>query len=544
MAAWEPPEEEANLYWTALVLALVVLAIIAIIVLNRFYAKSTRDTALIRTGAGGRKIVIDGGALALPFLHKIDRMTMRSMRLGVERAGNAALITADRLRVDVAVEFHVRVAPTPDGIATAAQAFGSKAFREDEMQVLLSGKLIDAVQGEAASRTMDALHEDRTGFVSAVATRLAANLSNSGLMVDSVSLVRLDQTPFSALDDTNAFNAVGMRRLAELISENRKARVDVEADTDIAIRKRQLEQAKQRHSIEREQEDSEIAKRLDIEQRRIEAEAEIETARTRSGTLTEEARIERERGVKQAEIERDLHLRKREMEAITEVEQHKIDNAILIATKRAEETLQQAKTETARLKIVEAQEAVQTSKDVAVAERARKLGMLRAVEEAEVDDTKVKSQVSTILALAKAEGEAIELRGNAERGRLLAEAEGKRAQIEAENQQSDALLRSRLEIHKLDRMPEIAAQMMKPVEKIDSIRINQITGPGHNGGGGTGDSSPFNQVLDSILGMSLQLPMMKKLGDEIGLDFDVQVAGRTADAAGRAASAARSKKDS
>jgi flotillin len=229
------------LFWTVIVLALIVLAIVAIVVLNRFYAKSTRDTALIRTGAGGRRIVIDGGTLAFPFLHKIDRMNMRSMRLTVERSGNAALITADRLRVDIAVEFHVRVAPTPDGIATAAQAFGSKMFREDEMQALLSGKLVDAVQGEAATRTMDSLHEDRTGFVSAVAARLAANLASSGLTVDSVSLVRLDQTPFSALDDTNAFNAVGMRRLAELISENRKARIDVEADTDIAIRKRQLE---------------------------------------------------------------------------------------------------------------------------------------------------------------------------------------------------------------------------------------------------------------------------------------------------------------
>ena len=532
------------MYWTLLVLALIVLAVIAIAVMNRFYAKSTRDTALIRTGAGGRRIVIDGGALALPFLHKIDRMNMRSMRLAVERAGNTALITADRLRVDVALEFHVRVQPTVEGIATAAQAFGSKAFREDEMQALLAGKLIDAVQGEAAVRTMDALHEDRTGYVAAVAARLAENLASSGLMVESVSLVRLDQTPFATLDDTNAFNAVGMRRLAELISENRKARVNVEADTDIAIRRRHLEQAKERLSIEREQEDTEIAKRLDIEQRRIQADTEIETARTRSGALSEEARIERERQTKQAEIERDLHLRKREMEAITEVEQNKIDNAILIAGKRAQETLEQAKTESARLKIVEAQEEVQTSREIAVEERARRLALLRAAEEADVDDARTKSKASSIRALAKAEGEATELRGNAERGRLVAEAEGKRAQIEAENQQSDALLRARLETHKLDRLPEIAAQMMKPVEKIDSIRINHIGGLGQNGGGtGGGDSSPFNQALESILGMSVQLPMMKKLGDEIGLDFDAQLAGRTADAAGRAAAATRTKKD-
>ncbi len=533
--------------WFLSLVVLIVLAAIAIAVLNRFYVKSTRDTALIRTGAGGRRVIIDGGAIAWPFLHKIDRMNMRAMRMVMERAGANALITSDRLRIDMALEFHVRVEPSEDGIARAAQALGSSAFREDEMQALLGPNLVDAVQAEVAVRTMDGLHEDRSGFVDAVAARLSAKLERSGLIVDSVSLVRLDQTPFSALDDSNAFNAVGMRRLAEVVSENRKARIDIETATDIAIRKRQLEQTRERLTIERQQEESEIAKRLDIEQRRLQADAEIETARAGSNRITEEARIEREREIKQAEIERDLHLRKREMEALTEVETRKIENAIEVAAKRAEESLQQAKTETARSKIVEAQETVQTSKDLAVAERARKLALVKAAQDAEVDDRKVKSQVSSLLSVAKAEGQAASIRGDGERERLVAEAVGRKAQIEAENLQSAAVLGARLEMHKIDAMPEIAAQMMKPVEKIDSIRINQIAGLGGGGGGsageGGGNTSPFNQALESILGMSVQLPLMKKIGDEIGLDFDAQLGGRTADAAGRATAATRVKKD-
>ncbi len=528
--------------WFLSLVALIVAAAIVIAVLNRFYVKSTRDTALIRTGAGGRRVVIDGGAMAWPFLHKVDRMNMRSIRLTMERAGANALITSDRLRVDMALEFHVRVQPTEEGIARAAQALGSKAFRDDEMQALLAPNLIDAVQAEVAVRTMDALHEDRSGFVAAVSARLASKLESAGLMVDSVSLVRLDQTPFSALDDSNAFNAVGMRRLAEVISENRKARIDIETATDIAIRKRQLEQVRERLAIERQQEETEIAKRLDVEQRRLQADAEIETARASSNRISEEARIEREREVKQAEIERDLHLRKREMEALTEVETRKLDNSILIAAKRAEETLQQARTETARGKVIEAQETVQTSKDVAAAERARKLALVKAAQDAEVDDRKVKSQVSSLLSVAKAEGQAASMRGDGERERLVAEAVGRRAQIEAENTQSDAVLAARLEMHKLDRLPEITAQMMKPVEKIDSIRINQIAGLGQGNGTG-GGSSPFNQALESILGMSVQLPLMKKIGDEIGLEFDPQIGGRTADAAGRATGAMRVKKE-
>jgi len=70
---------------------------------------------------------------------------------------------------------------------------------------------------------------------------------------------------------------------------------------------------------------------------------------------------------------------------------------------------------------------------------------------------------------------------------------------------------------------------MKPVEKIDSIRINQVsgfggsTGPagagGESGAEGSGDKPPVNQVLDSILGMAIQLPALKNIGDSIGYDF-------------------------
>ena len=88
-----------------------------------------------------------------------------------------------------------------------------------------------------------------------------------------------------------------------------------------------------------------------------------------------------------------------------------------------------------------------------------------------------------------------------------------------------------LEQHRLDRLPEIIAQMMKPAEKIDSIRIHQVTGfggssSGGGSGGGGGDAAqraPVTQVMDSILGMALQLPAMKSIGDSIGVDLSAAV---------------------
>lgn len=521
--------------WLVVLIAAIIALIVIIVFLNRFYVKSSRDMALIRTGAGGRRVLMDGGAVALPILHRVERMNMRTMRLRVDRSGAVSLISEDRLRVDVAMEFHVRVEPTPEGVATAAQAFGATAFREAEMQSLVEGKLIDAVQAEVAVRSMDQLHEQRDIFVEAVAARLAPNLARSGLMLESSSLIRLDQTPFQALDENNAFNAVGMRRLAETIAENKKARVEIETEADIAVRRRQLEQVKQRLGMEREQEEAEIAKRLDLEQRRIELDVAIKNSQTEAERATEEARILRAREVKLAEIGRDLALRRQEMEALLAVETQKIDNSIRIAAKRGEEQIAEAKTEAARTKMVEAQESVQTARDLATAERSRTLAVMKAAEAGEVEDANVKSRAEALLALARAEGDAARLRADAERHRLIAESEGKAALIEAENAQSEAILRLRLEMHKLDRLPEIATQMMKPVEKIDSIRINQISGPGWGGGqGGEGGSQgAFQSALDSIMGMAVQFPALKRLGEEIGVDIDANLATRAQDSINR-----------
>ena len=115
--------------------------------------------------------------------------------------------------------------------------------------------------------------------------------------------------------------------------------------------------------------------------------------------------------------------------------------------------------------------------------------------------------------------------------------------IAAENAMDPALIAMRIEERRLDRMPDIMTQMMKPVEKIDSIKINQI--------GGFGSQAPrekeegvgtaFGTAMDQILSMAVRLPAMKQMGEEIGLDFDANLAGRTADYANRLTS--KNRKD-
>ena len=504
-----------------IVIAIVVIAI-GVVFLNHFYRKSSRDVALARTGFGGQKIVLSGGCIALPFLHKVDEINMRTNRIEVKRTGEKSLITADRIRVDVELEFYVRVLPTMEGVATAAQSLGARSLNPEGIRNLLEGRFVDALQSVVATETMDGLHEKRGEFVRRVADLMRDNLSQNGVLLDSVSLTRLDQAPFAALDENNAFNAVGMRKLAEIIAINKKQRTEIEAEADIAVRQTQLEATKQRLTLEQQEEEARIGQRLEIEKVKAISDAESAKAREEAMVSTEHARIERERETKAREISKQREIRKLEIEAQLTSELNKVDSAIRLAEKQADEAKAQANTELARTDLVLAQEHVQTQRERVVADRSREIALKRVQEQGEVEAAKAESDSAVLLKRVQAESQAVRTKADAERIRLLAESEGNKALIAAENSRSDSVMKVQLERYRLDRLPEIMAQMMKPVEKIDSIKIHHLSGLGGTPGAaasGSDNRPPVNQVMDSIMGMALQLPALKSIGESIGYDF-------------------------
>ncbi|MCR9127174.1 MAG: SPFH domain-containing protein [Rhodobacteraceae bacterium] len=507
--------------WFLTVVILLVLAVLVILFFNRYYRKATREISVVRTGAGGQKVILDGGCVALPFLHRVAEVNMRTSKLEIERLGPKSIITKDRLRVDIGAEFYVRVDATVNGVATAAQALAGKSFRAADLEEVLEGKLVDAMLSVAARYTMDELQDNRAGYVREVSEILAPNLALNGLMLESVSLTRMDQTPFHALDENNAFNALGMRRLAEIIAVNKKERAVIEADADVSVRQSQLDATKRKLTISREEEEAMIAQQREIEVARARSSAETAEEQATSEQRREAARIAREREVRLSEIARDTELRRKALESELNSALVKSENAVTMAAKKAKVAEAEAAAIAARTAEAEAEERVQTVRETAQAEREKLLALIRAAEKAEVDDTRVRSEAGTIVSMAEAEARATTDRAKATRDRLIAEAEGRAQIIAAENAQSPELIAMKLDEARLRALPEIVERMVKPAEKIESIRINHMTGFAGGGGGGEGggDKSTVNQVVDSVLGMALQLPAVQKLGEEVGMNI-------------------------
>lgn len=516
--------------WFVTIVLLIIAAILIILFLSRYYRKATREISVVRTGLGGQKVVLDGGCLALPFLHKVAEVNMRTSKLEIDRLGPKSIITKDRLRVDVGAEFYVRVEASVEGVATAAQALAGKSFRAADLEDILEGKLVDAMLSVAARYTMDELQDNRAGYAREITEILSDNLAQNGLMLESVSLTRIDQTPFHALDENNAFNALGMRRLAEIIAVNKKERAVIEADADVSVRQSQLDATKRKLTISREEEEAMIAQQRDIEIARSRSAAETAEEQSVSEKRREAARIEREREVRAAEIERDTELRKQTLSSELNSALKKSENVVTLAKKRSEEAKAEAEAIAAKASEAEAEERVQTVRETAAAEREKALALIRAAEQAEVDDRRVKSEADTITSMAEAEAKAMLDKANATKSRLISEAEGKAAIIEAENAQSAELIAMKLDEARLRTLPDVVERMMKPAEKIETIRINQMTGFGGAAGTGDGgaDKSTVNQVVDSVLSMALQLPAVQKLGEEVGMNIGDGVRGLSA----------------
>ena len=510
------------------------------LVLGRLYRRATREVSLVKTGAGGKSVIMDGGTFVVPLLHEISPVNMKTLRLEVQRSHEGALITKDRMRVDVGVEFYVSVNATEEGVGRAAQTLGDRTFFVDQLRELIEGKLVDGLRAVAAQMSMDQLHENRAEFVQEVQNAVSEDLLKNGLELESVSLTALDQTPFEALDENNAFNAVGMRKLAEVIAASKKERAEIDADADVSVRRAAMEAERLKLKIEQDEQQAAIAQRQEIATLEAAQEAEIARRQEDAEREKEQARIKREEAIRAADIARERAIREAEIARDRELEVADQERQIIIATKSEEESRASASADAARAEATKAAESIETARSVATAERAKRIALIEAEREAEREATRIRlaAQAEKDAAQdraearreeARADADALTIRADAKKTDLLAEAEGRRAIVEAENAIAAEIVNMKVALARLEKLPEVVAQMVKPAEKIDSIKIHHVGGmnglPGSSSGGDNSTKAPINQALDSIMGMAVQMPALKKLGEDLGVSMEDGVAG-------------------
>jgi uncharacterized membrane protein YqiK len=278
----------------SLILYLIILAIavvIAVYLLRWLYRRSTKETAFVRTGFGGEKVVVSGGAFVIPVLHDVTLVNMTVMRIEVARRESQALITKNRMRVDVIAEFFVKVGSSREAVGNAAQTLGRRTLEPDGTRDLLEGRFASALRTVAAQMTLEELHEQRQEYAQRVKTVALEGLSQNGLDLESVALVDLDQTNLEFFDSSNAFDAEGLTQLTETIESRRRMRNEIEQRTQVEIRAQNLDAQRKVLDIDREGEYARLAQERDLEVRRTAQRLELARDRAIRDQESEQAQI-------------------------------------------------------------------------------------------------------------------------------------------------------------------------------------------------------------------------------------------------------------
>ena len=538
------------------ILAAAVIALVAIVVLWLLfwwlYRRATKELSFVRTGFGGQKVVMNGGALVLPVLHDIIQVNMNALRIDVARAARNALITKDRLRVDVSADFLVRVGADHEAIATAAQSLGTKTLRVELLKELIEGRLTDALRSVAAEMTMEELHEKRIEFVRRVRDTLFDDLASIGLELQSVSLTSLDQTDREHFNPQNAFDAEGLTRLTQEIESRRRQRNEIEQDTEVEIQLRNLKAEQEKLEIARDEEFARLEQERAVATRRAEQRSEVAAREAEKERETEEAKIASSMAVDLARVASDQELEARRIAAEQEVRERDIqrdiavelarhNRSIEIDTKAQEQSKVRAEAETARAKAERAVEAVETVREIERAERQKQIELIEAQREAEkssigtvssaaakreaaeelaeADRLQTASESDRIRAIAEAESESEKLRAAAQELRSSIEAAAKRAMNEADSGLSPELIDMKVRLAIIEHLEGMIAESVKPLEKIDGIKIVRIDGLTPQTVGPDGEKRETglsDEIVNSALRYRAHAPVLDQLLKDVG----------------------------
>ncbi|MEL6532259.1 MAG: flotillin domain-containing protein [Pseudomonadota bacterium] len=506
-----------------LITALIILLIAIVVVVwlfNWLYYRSTSDRAFVRTGLGGEKVVIAGGAFVLPIIHEVTPVFFSLSRLEVSAEKEDALITKDRARMDARAEFFLRVAEDPKAVSAAAKTLGNILADPDKLSAFFEGEFLGAMRSVAATMSMEEIHDDRAKFAEDVKARAGAALAQNGLELRSVAIRALDQTSLEYFNPANRFDAEGLTTLIRLVEDRRKLRNEIEQQSVVSIRERNLEAERETLALDRESALARLMQEQEIELRRAEQgaliaetrakqEAAAEQARitARKGTEvekiamrreideaelttqqeTERARIEAEKKTDQIRVNREENLRKLEIARQQTVELMELESKIAVLEKAATEAKVRIETGDQLAKAVEAEEAVKTRREVEGATREAEVAKIMAAKD---------SETQRLLATVSAEAE--------------------RLRNEAENLLSEDARAGRLRVQLIERLEAIVRETVKPMEKIDSIKVVHLGGAGIGEGGGA--RSPTDEVMDSVLRYRVQAPMIEELLKDVGVD--------------------------
>ena len=318
-------------------IAIIVAAIVIVVFLLLGYVKAPPDTAYIITGLGKRRILIGKAGIRVPFIERLDKLSLRVMQVDVKTS--EAVPTNEFINVTVDGVANIKVSSDPELLGRAAEALLN--LDQQQLITLVTQVLEGNMREIVGSVGLKEMVQDRQGVAKKITENVVPDMEKLGIEVvnfniqnfkdgagtienmgiDNVEQIRKNAqiakanaqrdiaiASSQAQEQANAVKVEADKKIAEqnaelavqqaemqIRADSKKAEADAaysiqqenqrktieiaKADADIARREKEAEIAEAEIAVKEKQLDAEIRKQADAENYRIAKQAEAELIR-------------------------------------------------------------------------------------------------------------------------------------------------------------------------------------------------------------------------------------------------------------------------
>lgn len=317
--------------------ALIIVAAVIVVFLLMGYIKAPPDTAYIITGLGKRRILIGKAGIRLPFIERLDKLSLRVMQVDVKTS--EAVPTNEFINVSVDGVANIKISSDPELLGRAAESLLN--MDQQELIALVTQVLEGNMREIVGSVGLKEMVQDRQGVAKKITENVVPDMEKLGIEVvnfniqnfkdgagtienmgiDNVEQIRKNAqiakanaqrdiaiASSQAQEQANAVKVEAEKKIAEqnaelsvqqaemqiradtkkaeadaaysIQQENQRKTIEIaKADADIARREKEAEIAQAEIAVKEKQLDAEIRKQADAENYRIAKEAEAELIR-------------------------------------------------------------------------------------------------------------------------------------------------------------------------------------------------------------------------------------------------------------------------
>ena len=421
----------------------IVVAFVVLVILVSGYLKAPPDTAYIISGLGKKRILIGHAGWKLPFLERVDKLSLRVMQVDVKTS--EAVPTNEFINVTVDGVANIKISSDPELLEKAAEAL--LGMRQQDLICLVTQVLEGNMREIVGSVGLKEMVQDRQGVAKKITENVVPDMQKLGIEVVNFNIQNFKDAA-GTIENMGIDNVEQIRKNAQIAKAN--------AQRDIAIATANAQEEANAIKVEADKKIAEQNAALAVQQAEMQIKADTKKAEADAAYS-----IQQENQRKTIEVTRvnaDIARREKDAELAEKeilLKEKKLDAEI---KKQADAMKYQAE------KLAEA-ELIKREREADAKKYEAEAELIRRQREADANKYLAFQEAEAKKAEAEAIRFAMEQEAAGIRAKGLAEAEAIEKKAEAQKKMGEA---SVLEMY-LTALPEIVKNAAAPLAQTDKI---------------------------------------------------------------------------